>query len=154
VQRSHIAGVAWPRALKNLWKSRTRFNGHQQLPPRPGRHPTALPRYALLLRMEPSSAYLEMLPAQIIARFGVGAAVPLTTSMLLSATSRAQSGIASAGLNAVRQTGAAIGVAMFGAFMNTDAVHGFKIAIGLAAGLLLAVTVGAAVLLRKELAAR
>jgi DHA2 family methylenomycin A resistance protein-like MFS transporter len=110
--------------------------------------------YALLLRMEPSSAYLEMLPAQIIARFGIGAAVPLTTSMLLSATSRAQSGIASAGLNAVRQTGAAIGVAMFGAFMNTDAVHGFKIAIGLAAGLLLAVTVGAAVLLRKELAAR
>lgn len=105
--------------------------------------------YALLLRMEPSSSYLAMLPAQLVARFGIGAAVPLTTAMLLSATSRARSGIASAGLNAVRQTGAAIGVAVFGAFMNSDAAHGFEIAIGLASGLLLAVTAGAALLLRQ-----
>jgi DHA2 family methylenomycin A resistance protein-like MFS transporter len=107
--------------------------------------------YALLLRMEPSSTYLEMLAAQTIARFGIGAAVPLTTAMLLSATSRAQSGIASAGLNAVRQTGAALGVAMFGAFMNTDPVYGFELAIELAAGLLVAAMAGTAILLRQDI---
>jgi DHA2 family methylenomycin A resistance protein-like MFS transporter len=110
--------------------------------------------YALLVRMEPSSTYLEMLTAQTIARLGVGGAVPLTTAMLLSATSRAQSGIASAGLNAVRQAGAALGVAMFGAFMSTDPVRGFEFAIELAAGLLVAAMVGAAILLRQGLVAR
>lgn len=110
--------------------------------------------HALLLGMEPSSTYVEMLLAQTMARLGIGAAVPLTTAMLLSATSKAQSGVASAGLNAIRQAGAALGVAIFGAFMNTDTVHGFQLAVGSAAGLLLAVMVGAAVLLRKGLIAR
>ncbi|HTO65012.1 MAG TPA: MFS transporter [Bradyrhizobium sp.] len=111
--------------------------------------------FVLLLKMQPSSSYLEMLAAQIIVRLGIGAAVPLTTAMLLSATSRAQSGIASAGLNAIRQTGAALGVAVFGAFMNTDPVRGFEFAIELAVALLLAVTIGAAAsLLRLELAIR
>ncbi|MBV8807009.1 MAG: MFS transporter [Sinobacteraceae bacterium] len=110
---------------------------------------------ALLLKMEPSSSYLEMLAAQIIARLGVGAAVPLTTALLLSATSRAQSGIASAGLNAIRQTRAALGVAVFGAFMSTDPVRGFEFSTELAAALLLAVTIGAAFgLLRPGLTVR
>jgi len=104
--------------------------------------------YALLLRMEPSSTYLHMLPAQILARLGIGAAIPLTTSMLLSAASKAQAGIASAGLNAVRQAGAAIGVAVFGALMSGDAPRGFEIAIMVSAGLLFAAVATAVVALR------
>ena len=106
--------------------------------------------YALLLQMEPSSSYVAMLAAQIMARLGIGAAVPLTTAMLLSATPKAQAGIASAGLNAVRQTGAALGVAMFGAFMVGNPVHGFTFAIALAAGLLLVAMSVAALLLRQS----
>lgn len=102
--------------------------------------------YALLMWMEPSSSYLAMLPAQIIARLGTGAAVPLTTSILLSATPKAQSGIASAGLNAVRQAGAAIGVAIFGALMTANPVHGFKIVAGFSAVMLLATAVGVGIL--------
>jgi MFS transporter, DHA2 family, methylenomycin A resistance protein len=101
--------------------------------------------YALLLRMETSSLYLEMLPAQLMARLGVGAAVPLTTSMLLSAVLAAQAGVASAALNTVRQAGAAIGVAVFGALMNGDPTRGFHVAVILSAVLLTTAAIGAAV---------
>jgi len=104
--------------------------------------------YALLLRTEPSSTYAEMLAAQVMVRLGIGATVPLTTSMLLSSVSAAQVGTASAALNALRQVGAAIGVATFGALMATSPTWGFKMAVLLSAGLLAAaaVVVGAVLL--------
>ena len=100
--------------------------------------------YALLLWMGPTSSYLEMLPAQLIARLGIGAVVPLTTAMLLSAVPSGQAGIASAALNAVRQSGAAIGVAAFGALMNGDPTRGFHVAVALSAALLAMAAVTAA----------
>ncbi len=87
-----------------------------------------------------------MLPAQLLARLGMGAAIPLTTSLLLAA--KAQAGIASAGLNAIRQAGAAIGVAVFGALMNGNPSRGFEIAVMVSVGLLLAALAAAAVALR------
>jgi DHA2 family methylenomycin A resistance protein-like MFS transporter len=102
--------------------------------------------YALLLRMEPSSTYASMLAAQVMVRLGIGATVPLTTSMLLSSVSAAQVGTASAALNALRQAGAAIGVAVFGALMATSPTWGFQVAILLSAGLLAGAAVVAALL--------
>ena len=102
--------------------------------------------YALLLRMEPSSTYAEMLAAQVMVRLGIGATVPLTTSMLLSSVSATQVGTASAALNALRQAGAAIGVAVFGALMITSPTWGLHVAVILSAGLLAATAVVAALL--------
>ncbi|QOZ67336.1 MFS transporter [Bradyrhizobium arachidis] len=102
--------------------------------------------YALLLRMEPSSTYAEMLAAQIMVRLGIGASVPLTTSMLLSSISATQVGTASAALNALRQAGAAIGVAVFGALMVTSPSWGFQMAALLSAVLLAAAAIVVVVL--------
>ena len=102
--------------------------------------------YAFLLRMEPSSTYAGMLAAQVMVRLGIGAVVPLTTSMLLSSVSAAQVGTASAALNALRQAGAAIGVAVFGALMATSPTWGFQVAVLLSAGLIAAVAVVAILL--------
>lgn len=102
--------------------------------------------YALLLQMEPSSTYASMLTAQVMVRLGIGAAVPLTTSMLLSSVSAAQVGTASAALNGLRQAGAAIGVAVFGALMATSPTWGFQVTALLSARLLAAGAVVAALL--------
>ena len=107
--------------------------------------------YALLLRMEPSSIYASMLAAQVMVRLGIGATVPLTTSMLLSSASAAQVGTASAALNALRQAGAAIGVAVFGALMATSPTWGFQVAALLSAGLLAGAAVVAALLAARSL---
>jgi len=106
--------------------------------------------YLLLARMDSGSSYLAMLPAQLLARLGVGAAIPIATSMLLSATSKQQSGIASGGLNAIRQMGAAIGVAAFGALMVGDPSSGFRIAVAICAALLLIAAGSAFLVLRAE----
>ena len=49
---------------------------------------------------------------------GLGLLVPPLTSALLGSVEKAQSGIAAAVLNATRQTGSVIGVALFGAIVG------------------------------------
>jgi MFS transporter, DHA2 family, methylenomycin A resistance protein len=94
---------------------------------------------ALLLAINRDTGYLAILPGQLLIRLGIGLVVPAITTGTLAAVPPARSGIASGALNAVRQTGGAVGVALFGALMATDMVRGVRVAL-LICGLLLLVT--------------
>jgi MFS transporter, DHA2 family, methylenomycin A resistance protein len=85
--------------------------------------------------------YLSILPGQLLIRLGIGLEVPAMTTSVLAAVHSARSGVASGALNAVRQTGGAVGVALFGALMATDIVWGIRIAFVISGLLLLAAAV-------------
>jgi DHA2 family methylenomycin A resistance protein-like MFS transporter len=72
---------------------------------------------------------------------GIGVAVPVMTASLLGSVPRSRAGVAAGTLNAVRQAGGAIGVAVFGG-MPTDTA--FKVG----TGLLIAAAIVAACLIR------
>ncbi len=74
--------------------------------------------YALLLRLNAETSLLNMLPAFLLIPGGMGLAVPAMTTSILSSVPRERSGTASAVLNTARQTGGAIGVAVFGALLG------------------------------------
>jgi len=54
---------------------------------------------------------------------GMGLAVPATSMAVMGSVARERSGMASATMNAVRQTGMAIGIALMGALMSARAVQ-------------------------------
>jgi DHA2 family methylenomycin A resistance protein-like MFS transporter len=105
--------------------------------------------FVLMTAMDAASTYVQILPAQLLGRGGIGAAIPLTTSILLSAAVKSESGLASGVLNAVRQTAAAVGVAVFGALMIGDNVSGLRVGVMVCAALL-ALAVGAAAVSVRE----
>ena len=77
------------------------------------------------------SAMLAMISA------GVGLAVPAMTSTMLANIPKEQSGTAAATLNTARQTGGAMGVAVFGTLLGTQhAAQGLRLVCALAAALL------------------
>jgi DHA2 family methylenomycin A resistance protein-like MFS transporter len=92
--------------------------------------------FALLGGMGADDTYLSTLAAQLLVRFGIGLAVPPMTTALLATVPRSRSGSASGLLNAIRQAGAAIGVALFGALIRGDMIAGLRVAVLLSAGLL------------------
>jgi MFS transporter, DHA2 family, methylenomycin A resistance protein len=79
---------------------------------------------------------------------GLGILVPPLTSTLLGSVAKQYSGVASGVLNAMRQTGSVLGVALFGALLGGSAgfIGGLRIALLIAAGLalcaMLAVLIG------------
>jgi DHA2 family methylenomycin A resistance protein-like MFS transporter len=85
------------------------------------------------------ASYLAILPGQLLIRLGIGIVVPAITTGILAAVPAARAGVASGALNATRQTGGAVGVAVFGALMATDIVRGVRTAMVIA-GLSLLVT--------------
>jgi len=98
----------------------------------------------LLANLGAETTYVSMLPAQLMIRFGAGLAVPPMTAALLSIVPRSRSGSASGLLNAIRQSGAAIGVAMYGALMRGNMVEGLRIAVVISAVLFAAAALAAA----------
>jgi DHA2 family methylenomycin A resistance protein-like MFS transporter len=70
--------------------------------------------FAWLSRLGHGDSYLWILPAFLAIPAGMGLAMPATTTMILASVDRSWSGTAAAVLNAVRQTGAALGVALCG----------------------------------------
>lgn len=72
--------------------------------------------FALLLGLGAGTPYWRMLPGFALIPLGMGLAVPAMTTTILSAVDKTASGVAAAVLNAARQAGGAIGVALFGAF--------------------------------------
>lgn len=70
--------------------------------------------FAWLSRLGDGDSYLWILPAFLAVPAGMGLAMPATTTMILSSVDRSWSGTAAAVLNAVRQIGAALGVALCG----------------------------------------
>ena len=99
--------------------------------------------FAILSQLGPSTSYLAMLLPFIVIPGSMGFAVPAMTAAVLSSVDRSRSGTASAVLNASRQTGGAIGVAIFGALVGntaTQIVQGLKMASWISVGLLLVAT--------------
>jgi MFS transporter, DHA2 family, methylenomycin A resistance protein len=96
---------------------------------------------AMLTGIDHHTTYLAILPGQLLIRLGIGLAVPAITTGTLAAVPSVRSGVASGALNAVRQTGGAVGVALFGALMATDMVRGVRIALVISGLLLLVIAV-------------
>lgn len=78
----------------------------------------AMSGYAFLLRLNETTSLLSMMAAFILIPGGMGLAVPAMTTSILTIVPRERSGTASAVLNTARQTGGAIGVAIFGALLG------------------------------------
>jgi DHA2 family methylenomycin A resistance protein-like MFS transporter len=67
-----------------------------------------------LFGLKPGTSYWEIGPQLTIAGAGLGLLVPPLTSTLLGSVEKSRSGIAAGVLNATRQTGSVLGVALFG----------------------------------------
>ena len=89
--------------------------------------------FALLLGLGPHTLYIRMLPGFVLIPLGMGLAVPAMTTTVLGTVDKSASGIAAAVLNAARQAGGAVGVALFGAFAGNG-----HLVSGLHAGVLVA----------------
>jgi DHA2 family methylenomycin A resistance protein-like MFS transporter len=103
----------------------------------------------LLRHLGAVSSYASILAGMIVIPAGIGLAVPLMTSALLSSVPRSRSGIASGVLNTVRQAGGGMGVALFGALTARRGLAGIQIALMVAAALLLCGAVIAALGVRR-----
>jgi DHA2 family methylenomycin A resistance protein-like MFS transporter len=93
--------------------------------------------FGLLLGLDESSPYWQMLPAFALIPIGMGLGVPAMTNSVLASVDKRWSGSASAALNAARQAGGAIGVALFGSLAGAQVVAGLHQAAALSVGLLL-----------------
>jgi DHA2 family methylenomycin A resistance protein-like MFS transporter len=82
---------------------------------------------------------------------GTGLVVPTVTAQLLGSVDRSRSGVASGTLNTLRQTGSAVGVALFGSLLagSDGFVAGVHVSLAIAVGLGLAI-VALAPLLRSR----
>ncbi len=93
-----------------------------------------------LLGIEQGTNYPAICAQLIVIGSGLGLLVPPLTSALLGSVEKSHSGIAAGVLNATRQTGSVLGVALFGSFVGqTNAfLAGAHASLMIAAGLLLA----------------
>lgn len=97
--------------------------------------------FALLLGLGAGTPYWRMLPGFALIPLGMGLAVPAMTTTILSAVDKTASGVAAAVLNAARQAGGAMGIALFGAFVgNGHFVAGLHAAVLTAVAAMLTAT--------------
>ncbi|MGX1324170.1 DHA2 family methylenomycin A resistance protein-like MFS transporter [Bradyrhizobium sp. USDA 377] len=73
-----------------------------------------------LLWIEPDTGYWMICAQMIAISGGLGLLVPPLTSTLLGSVEKARSGIAAGVLNATRQTGSVLGVALFGSLVASE----------------------------------
>ena len=107
--------------------------------------------FALLLTLGPHAGFAALVVPFVLTPAGMGTGVPAMTTAVLAGVDKALSGVASATLNAARQAGGAMGVALFGALAGEGhVVAGLHAAAMIAAGLLVAVAVAAAVLVPRR----
>ncbi|WP_322052861.1 MFS transporter [Paraburkholderia bannensis] len=108
---------------------------------------TAIVGYLSMLPALATQSYAWLIAPMLVAGGGIALAVPTLTNALLAAVRREQSGIASGLLNAARQVGGVMGVALFGFFVrHTQSalfMHGLVQALVVSATLL-AVALGVA----------
>jgi DHA2 family methylenomycin A resistance protein-like MFS transporter len=71
-----------------------------------------------LLGIAPGTSYLEIWVQLVIIGGGLGLLVPPLTSTLLGSVEKSRSGVAAGVLNATRQTGSVLGVALFGSLVG------------------------------------
>jgi MFS transporter, DHA2 family, methylenomycin A resistance protein len=100
--------------------------------------------YWSLHSIDAGTSYLWMLLGFIVIPLGVGLAVPAMTTALLTAVPASRSGVASGVLNSVRQSGGALGVAVYGALLNEKGVAGVQLSFLFSAVLLTVAAIVAA----------
>ncbi|HEX6793826.1 MAG TPA: MFS transporter, partial [Casimicrobiaceae bacterium] len=101
--------------------------------------------FALLSRLDANSSFTAMLAPFVLIPFGIGLAVPAMTTLTLSSVERRSSATATGALNAARQVGGALGVAVFGGLVAHDRiVSGLREAACIAAVLMIGAAVIAA----------
>jgi DHA2 family methylenomycin A resistance protein-like MFS transporter len=93
-----------------------------------------------LLGIEHGTSYWATCAQLIVIGAGLGLLVPPLTSALLGSVEKSRSGIAAGVLNATRQTGSVLGVALFGSLVGQSSafIAGAHEALIISAGLLLA----------------
>ncbi|MBZ9852317.1 MFS transporter [Mesorhizobium sp. CA13] len=84
--------------------------------------------FGLMALIEADTSYLSLLWRLLFLPVGIGLAVPAMTTALLSSVPAEMSGTASGVLNTVRQSGGAIGVALFGSALAVGTVEGMQLA--------------------------
>jgi DHA2 family methylenomycin A resistance protein-like MFS transporter len=99
-----------------------------------------------LLGIAPGTSYCAIGPQLVAIGAGLGLLVPPMTSTLLGSVEKSRSGIAAGVLNSARQTGSALGVALFGSFIghNDTFLFGARAALAVSAVLLVAAAVSMA----------
>jgi DHA2 family methylenomycin A resistance protein-like MFS transporter len=93
-----------------------------------------------ILGIEPDTSYWAICLQLIAMSTGLGLLVPPLTSTLLGSVEKSRSGIAAGVLNATRQTGSVLGVALFGSLVGQSGAFmtGFHASLVISAGVLLA----------------
>lgn len=93
-----------------------------------------------LLTIQKGTAYSHLGLQLLSIGAGIGLTVPAMTSALLGTVEKSQSGIASGVLNASRQAGSVVGVALFGTFISQSdrIVPGLRLALLVSASILVA----------------
>src|SRR5262245_6286351 len=96
-----------------------------------------------MLGIEADTSYWMICLPLIAMSTGLGLLVPPLTSTLLGSVEKSRSGIAAGVLNATRQTGSVLGVALFGSLVGQSAAFmaGLHASLVIAAGVLLAAAV-------------
>ena len=96
-----------------------------------------------LLPIDKGVGYVWQSGPFLVMGAGLGLLVPPLTFALLGSVDKARSGIASGVLNASRQAGSLLGVALFGSFLASSQlmIHGARMALAISAGLLIAACV-------------
>jgi MFS transporter, DHA2 family, methylenomycin A resistance protein len=91
-----------------------------------------------LLGVSEGLRYWRLAGQLLLLGAGIGLTVPAMTSALLGTVDRSQSGIASGVLNAARQAGSVVGVALFGTFIGQQhqMVPGVRLALLVSVGIL------------------
>lgn len=107
--------------------------------------------FALLLTLGAHSAFAALVLPFVLMPAGMGTGVPAMTTAVLAGVDKALSGVASATLNAARQAGGAMGVALFGALAGEGrVVAGLHASAMSAAALLVAIAIAAAILVPRR----
>jgi MFS transporter, DHA2 family, methylenomycin A resistance protein len=93
-----------------------------------------------LLVIQPGTSYWATCAQLIVIGAGLGLLVPPLTSTLLGSVEKSRSGIAAGTLNATRQTGSVLGVALFGSLIGQSGafITGAHASLMISASLLLA----------------
>jgi DHA2 family methylenomycin A resistance protein-like MFS transporter len=96
-----------------------------------------------LLGVDGGTGYMGMVIQISLLGFGAGCIVPVITSELLGSVDRSRSGVAAGTLNTMRQTGSAVGVALFGSLVAGTGrfISGLHVALVIAT--VLAIVIGA-----------
>ncbi|MCX8254842.1 MFS transporter, DHA2 family, methylenomycin A resistance protein [Beijerinckiaceae bacterium RH AL1] len=107
--------------------------------------------FALLLTLGAHSAFAALVVPFVLMPAGMGTGVPAMTTAVLAGVDKALSGVASATLNAARQAGGAMGVALFGALAGEGhVVAGLHASAMSAVALLVAIAIAAAILVPRR----